>query len=139
MTGSFSPAARAAIYGVTDGRCAGCGRTSPLTCQHRRARGKGGTSLRAVGDAANGLPLCGSGTTGCHGWAEAHPTYAALLGWRLTSGQTVEDPFWTAQYGWRRYVADDGTLLHAYVDFDDLGELAAREAAVGAFRASIAG
>lgn len=117
MTGAFTPAARAAILAVTGGRCAGCDRPGPLTCQHRRARGMGGS--RTAGDPRNGLPLCGSGTTGCHGWAEEHPRDAALLGWRLTWGDTLDAPFWTAQWGWRRYLDGPG-LLHGHVEPGEL-------------------
>lgn len=30
---------------------------------------------------ANLVLLCGSGTTGCHGWVHANPRDAQLLGW----------------------------------------------------------
>lgn len=47
---------------------------------HRRPRGMGGSRNPAVSGPANGLTLCGSGTTGCHGWAEAHRTEAISAG-----------------------------------------------------------
>lgn len=138
--GAFTDAARAAILAVTDGRCAGCGRTSPLTCQHRRARGMGGTSRLAIGHPANGVALCGSGTTGCHGWTEHHPTLAGLLGWRLGPDEDpLAAPFWLGQYGWRRYtVADDRAdltpvLLHTYVDWSDLDQRDARHLALATY------
>lgn len=40
---------------------------------HRKPRGRGGVKGRGqeeFASAANALTLCGSGTTGCHGWAE---------------------------------------------------------------------
>lgn len=126
----FSERARAAIYAVCDDRCAGCLATSPLTAQHRRARGRGGSSDRALSSPANGVPLCGSGTTGCHGWAEAHPVDAALLGWRLEAGDDpLEVPIYLRPYGWRRYELETvelvsaggarrsvSTLLHVYAE-----------------------
>ena len=136
--GSFSERAREAIYAVTDGRCAGCLRTSPLTAQHRRARGRGGTSDASIGHPANGVPLCGSGTTLCHGWAEAHPTDAALLGWRLEAGDDpLKSPLYLRPYGWRRYEVDGRTLLHTYVDTLDLNRFNERRAALARFLLTI--
>lgn len=66
-------------------QCAGCGTASSLTTQHRRARGMGGTSRREVNLPSSLLTLCGSGTQGCHGWAEAHPERARELGWSVPS------------------------------------------------------
>ena len=136
--GAFGPAARATILGATDGRCAGCGAV-PVTCQLRRARGMGGTTSTAAGHPANGVALCGSGTTGCHGWAEHHPEHAARLGWRLRPGEDPhEAPWWHYVLGWRRWVTGpDGYTGHAYVDEDDLEDLPARLAAITAQRASL--
>lgn len=41
-----------------------------VSVQHRRARGAGGTSLETTNFLDNLLLLCGTGTTGCHGWVE---------------------------------------------------------------------
>lgn len=60
------------------GRCELCRGTDSLTFAHRRSRGQGGGW-----SPANGLRLCGSGTTGCHGWTEHNPDAAAAGGWRL--------------------------------------------------------
>lgn len=38
---------------------------------------------------SNGLHLCGSGSTGCHGWVTEHPADSARMGWTVLSG---EDP-----------------------------------------------
>jgi hypothetical protein len=131
--GEFSERARAAIYEIDGGRCVGCGRTD-LNAQHRRGRGMGGTRNPVIAQVTNGIPLCGSGTTGCHSWAEHHPKWARLLGWRL-DGESAEEPFWT-RFGWKRWVIeeDDGCPLVAYVDETDLDRLAEREEAVAAFR-----
>jgi hypothetical protein len=104
--GVFGPDARAAILEAGHGRCVGCGRPD-VTTQHRRARGMGGTSDVTIGHPANGVPLCGDGVRGCHGWTEHHPTDAALLGWRLVAGElALEAPWWDRVYGWRRWVED---------------------------------
>lgn len=134
--GAFDDRARAAIYEVGGGRCIGCGDPN-VTAQHRRARGMGGTSDVTRGHPANGVPLCGSGTTGCHGWTEAHPDEARLLGWRLDPGQdALGSPFWT-RYGWKAWGEDReavyGITTRAvaetmrfpfvvYVDEDDLDD-----------------
>lgn len=38
---------------------------------------------------ANMLSLCGSGTTGCHGWVTSHPKDAYAHGWSI---RTNDDP-----------------------------------------------
>lgn len=132
--GVFPPAARAAILEATgDRRCAGCGHPQ-VTCQHRRARAMGGTSLPAAAHPANGVALCGDGVRGCHGWAEAHPEAAELLGWRLAPGDhPLEAPFYTRLLGWRRWVLADRDVLTVYVDEDDLDRLGERRAALDTY------
>ncbi len=132
---AFSDQARQAIYTAGDHRCIGCGRPD-LTAQHRHARGMGGSRDPRLGLPANGVPLCGHGTAGCHGWTEHHPVSATLLGWRLATGQPLEAPFWT-RFGWRRWTNDDDPNFWAvaYVDHDDLDSLPSRLTAVDAFRA----
>lgn len=132
--GAFSDAARAAIYTAADGRCVGCG-SAQLTAQHRRARGMGGTSRASAGHPANGVALCGSGTTGCHGWAEHHPTEAALLGWRLAPGEDpLVAPYRDRVYGWRLWLED---ALVAYVDDEDLDRQRERADAWATFSAAL--
>jgi hypothetical protein len=87
------------------GRCERCG-TAGYTVHHRRKRSQGGTW-----DPSNLLALCGSGTTGCHGWVEANPAAAMELGFWLSNGETSAD---TAVWLWRRWVLlpdDLGPLL----------------------------
>ncbi len=135
----FSPATRAAIYQAGDGRCIGCGRAD-VTAQHRRRRGMGGSKDPLISTPANGVPLCGSGTTGCHGWTERHPLDARLLGWALEAHEDqLAAPFWT-RFGWRRWVRDEVrgftlavVYLTAYVDPTELDRSIARELAVLAY------
>lgn len=133
--GHFTDRARAAIYQLGEGRCIGCGRPD-ITAQHRRARGMGGTKDVSIGHPANGVPLCGSGTVGCHGWTEHHPQDALLLGWRLAPGQpALGAPFWDRLYGWRAWTEDeDGFPGAAYADEGDLAHLNDRLAALARFR-----
>lgn len=136
MTGAgvFNPAARAAIIEAGGGRCVGCGRPD-VTCQHRRARGMGGTSEASIGHPANGVPLCGDGVRGCHGWTEANPRDARLLGWALAPGEDpLEAPYFDRLYGWRRWTVD---AVLEYVDpEEDLLDLEDRLAAVARYRAA---
>lgn len=70
------------VRGVVQGRDGGC-----FVCgapannlHHRLARGAGGSKLAFVNAPANLLLLCGSGTSGCHGWVESHRLVAYELG-----------------------------------------------------------
>lgn len=62
--------------GRTPGCLAPCGSVlgmprERVSVQHRRAQGMGGTALAETNaNLANLLILCGTGVTGCHGWAE---------------------------------------------------------------------
>lgn len=51
------------------------------SAHHRRPRGAGGTSRVDVADISNCLILCGSGTTGCHGWVERFRAMAREYGY----------------------------------------------------------
>lgn len=53
------------------------------SAHHRRPRGSGGTSDPRVGSISNCLILCGSGTTGCHGWAEKYREIARDYGYLI--------------------------------------------------------
>lgn len=67
-------------------RCAKCGVIiwSGGSRHHRKFR-----SRRGGDEVSNGVLLCGSGTTGCHGWVHANPRSAAMVGLALGS---EEDP-----------------------------------------------
>lgn len=56
--------------------------------QHRRARGMGGSSRTETSQAANGLLVHGTGTTGCHGHIERNPEEATRRGFRLYQNDT---------------------------------------------------
>lgn len=97
-----------------DWRCARCAGWGPLSTQHRVARGMGGTRWPGINLPSNLLTLCGSGTTGCHGWVEAHPAWSKAHGWSVPTWQAdevVTVPVWT----WRGWVwlAEDGRLIVA--------------------------
>lgn len=57
-------------------RCIRCGAYigpfGDYSIHHRRPRGMGGSKRPETDLPANLLTLCGSGTTGCHGYIESH-------------------------------------------------------------------
>lgn len=63
------------------GACLLCGTRAGLTVHHRIPRGRGGTN-----DPANLITLCGSGTTGCHGYLERERLTAYRGGYLLHTG-----------------------------------------------------
>jgi hypothetical protein len=75
--------------------CQKCGRTVGLgaNMQHRRARGRGGRGKEvSVNFPENLLSLCGSGTTGCHGWVTGHPKESDEQGWSVSTNATTYGP-----------------------------------------------
>lgn len=87
--------------------CARCGK--PLTgprglawsIHHRVARGMGGTKRADVNCASSAVALCGSGTTGCHGWVEANRKKAVTAGFIVSKfGPIAADvPITHVMYG----------------------------------------
>ena len=83
-------------------RCVRCGATynwAGFSRHHRHMRSHPFPGLHLP---ANLIHLCGSGTTGCHGWVHNHPKTAMAYGW-IVSGyndhpETV--PVWDAHQGW---------------------------------------
>ena len=91
-----------AILTRDDFRCVRCGKVvSPGQCSiHHRILGN-----RKDRRASNLITLCGSGTTGCHGWVHSHPAEAKLRGWIVSRfarrDQTPELPVWyQARHRW---------------------------------------
>jgi hypothetical protein len=86
-------------------RCARCGVViwSGGSRHHRKFK-----SRRGGDEVSNGMLLCGSGTTGCHGWAHANPISARMVGFAVNAD---EDP---------RLVAVKHAL-HGLVWLDDEG------------------
>ena len=61
-------------------RCFRCGAALTTgwpgySCHHRQTRAVGPDTLD------NRIMLCGSGTTGCHGWVHSHPKLSRDDGW----------------------------------------------------------
>lgn len=84
--------------------------------QHRKNRGQGGRY-----DPSNGLDVCGSGTTGCHGYIHAHPEESYRKGWSVQSwADPAAVPFEHPDFG--PVLLDDVGDLHLHrepaADFD---------------------
>lgn len=102
-------------------RCVRCGaactgqRGRDWSIQHRIPRGMGGSRREDINRAANLLTMCGSGTTGCHGWIETTAQgreEARENGWALS--KFCPDP---TQYPVTLLTDDLGTVS-AYLDND---------------------
>lgn len=98
-----------------DWRCVRCAAVGLLSTQHRIARGMGGSSDPRINQPSNLITLCGSGTTGDHGWVEAHPDLAKAVGlacprWADPTGWGV----WTRR-GWL-FLDNDGAVTEVDVD-----------------------
>lgn len=76
---------RLAVLNRSGFRCEICGK--PLgqnqfySIHHRIPRGMGGTDRPELNETSNLLALCGSGTSGCHGYIENHRQEAYEKGW----------------------------------------------------------
>lgn len=109
------PVTRQTVIGRAQQRCESCGSASQYlgwSVHHRKPRGMGGTSLVSSASPANLLLLCGSGTTGCHGWFENHRTEAKVQGILVPRHA---EPTKVPVYYRSRWVllTDDGDLLPA--------------------------
>jgi len=99
--------ARAGLGDPNHARCERCGRASPLTMDHLKNRSQGGTWAPS-----NIVILCGSGTTGCHGWKTEWPDAAHDAHWALKRGEEpgVTPIFHHPSQAWVR-LDDDGMLI----------------------------
>jgi hypothetical protein len=122
------------------GVCQKCRRSDyGINRDHRKGRGVGGRT-----EVQNLQLLCGSGTTGCHGWRTSHPDDAARDGYAV--------PGWAdpADYPARRWVRTNiGTVRIAQVlylpadqwgdgpGFVEIGEMEAATRRAGLWRPEV--
>lgn len=78
---------RAAVL-ERDGGCLRCGGPLGLYYSLHHRKGRGGQAPHSM---ANIVALCGSGTTGCHGWVHARPEESYRTGW-LVKRLGADDP-----------------------------------------------
>jgi hypothetical protein len=87
--------ARRLVRERSGGICEVCGAARATNYQHRQNRSQAG-----AWSASNGLDVCGSGTTGDHGYIHAHPAESYARGWSVRSwDDPASVPVQTAQ-GW---------------------------------------
>lgn len=90
--------------------CARCGRSltgEQASLHHRRLRSHPFAGLH---DPSNLIWLCGTGTTGCHGWVHAHPALAYEHGYMVHAWNDPRKvPVDHAKWG-RCYLWGDGTV-----------------------------
>lgn len=89
---AFPQSVRDQIRLRADGHCERCGRNIanvPASIHHRRPRGMGGGSGWETPEC--GVVLCGTGTTGCHGYIESNRAEASEQGW-LVLHRDPRDP-----------------------------------------------
>ena len=100
---------RGIVFNRAEGMCEKCGGRGQ-SIHHRKPRGAGGTKIADV--ASNLLLLCGSGTTGCHGWVERNRVQALADGYLV---RRVDDPALipVLRWGIRVYLEDDGGIVQA--------------------------
>ncbi len=85
--------------------CVRCGgalwgvRGVEYSLQHRRARGMGGSRRGGTNAPQNLIGLCGSATTGCHGWVESNRAEAESNGWAVKFNS---DPLLVPVAHWER-------------------------------------
>lgn len=100
---------RAQVEARDGSRCVKCGQTSARdedSVHHRIPRGRGGTN-----DVENLILLCGSGTTGHHGWVEKNRAASYRLGYLVETGiDPADKPVAVAGRGWM-YASPDGRWI----------------------------
>lgn len=94
-------------------KCERCGQsvqTIPVSIHHRRPRAMGGTHRIETNYPSNLMVLCGSGTSGCHGYLESHRAEAKDYGFIIPQYEMPNNvPVKTYSYGWV-LLNDDGSF-----------------------------
>jgi len=108
-----SQAVRAQVLQRATYKCERCG--IPLSkgfyysLHHRTPRGMGGSREERLNLPSNLVAICGSGTTGCHGFIESNREMAEREGWLVSRyEESAEIPIFIYGVGWR-YLMDEGT------------------------------
>jgi len=107
-----SKGTREQVLNRANHRCEKCGillvTAQFYSLHHRTPRGMGGTRNARLNLASNLVAICGSGTTGCHGWIESNRSVAEDSGWLVSRYQEpAEVAVLIYGVGWR-YLQDEG-------------------------------
>lgn len=108
--------ARAIVTERDGGVCVRCRRVHPIhgiNWDHRLSRSIGGLWLPS-----HGQLLCGSGTTGCHGWRTSNPADAIREGYAVLRSATLTPAQWPAR---RWFATPYGTVRLGWALYDDEG------------------
>lgn len=118
MSGKAIPVASKRIVDERDaGRCVRCGRFVGdwKSRHHRVSKGAGGSKREWINSPSNLITLCGSGTTGCHGWVTENTTRAREFGGWCLNRNGLDDPrtFPVLYLGRWVLLDDDGRIRDA--------------------------
>lgn len=110
---------RGQVIARADSRCEWCDAYSTfgMSVHHRQPRGMGGSRKVHVNAAANLLLLCGSGTTGCHGWVESNRRVSVTWGLLVPRPAfPATTPVFYRKNGW--VLLDDDGGVHPWTPED---------------------
>lgn len=87
---SVTATTRADLHERAHDCCEMCGLHGATNAHHRRNQSQGGHDRLS-----NLLLLCGSGTTGCHGFVTTEPAIAKRMGWTVRPiSEPADIPVW---------------------------------------------
>jgi hypothetical protein len=107
-------------------RCVVCGigiLEIPFSIHHRRNRGSGGSGDPLRNAPSNLLTVCGTGTTGCHGWIGSSPLEALEHGYVVSLNsleRTTDVPVIHAVFGASVFLADEEPFVRPVADWGDV-------------------
>lgn len=121
-----SAATKRRVWGRARGRCERCGCEVgwlAYSFHHRRLRGQGGDRRPDTHSVQNLLLLCGSGTTGCHGWVHHDTTGLCREQGYIVSrwADPLEQPVRSFLAGWT-LLGPDGEYLSEAGEWDPFNE-----------------
>jgi hypothetical protein len=106
--------ARRIVRERSGGICEVCAVAYATNFHHRKNRSQGGLWCPS-----NGLDLCGSGSTGCHGFITSHPKLSYEYGYSVRSGRDpARSPVRLARRGWT-LLDSTGSYLPITTDLPD--------------------
>lgn len=87
------------------GVCEICGIAAATNWHHRKNRSQGGGD-----ELSNAMHLCGSGTTGCHGYVTGNPAESYRCGWSVRSGHLPLETPVLRRREWCLFTDDGGVV-----------------------------
>lgn len=118
-TNPVTPATRTLVTDRSAGFCEVCGHRAGSNIHHRAPRGMGGTK-RNIHTPEWLLHVCGSGTTGCHGYIESHRDEAYTNGWLLRASADPSTPALLYRHTWVILTPDGGYDIYDIQNIPDV-------------------